>query len=244
MTHDDAAAIRQALSNGQPDPAVVTVYQRANQSFPDGAKGRVTHVDDPSVGGEYIQAAFPVPGRPRDTDELPFAPSELLTAAPPPPGSPPPPAPAPGRPARKATTRTTPAKKTAAKRTPAKRTGRKTTARTTTGRTAPAKKAAAALPPAAVAGREITITIRHGADGWTVEAVRGRRRLTRKPLPVTPGAVVAAVKLLNVEPVGKGVQEIIDAGRSQAEQQAEDARRAYEEAASVLSLFDAPGAAR
>jgi hypothetical protein len=227
MSHDDAARIGRALTSaGQPDPALVTVYLPASGSFPQGAKGRVTRVDTPSVGAEYVQVAV-------NGDELPFAPSELMTAAPSPAGTP--------APVQTPPVVRPPAAKKTVKKTPRKVPAKKTTPRNTSpGRKPPVKKTSA-VPAPVGAGRDITITIRHGSDGWTIDGTRGRRRLTRKPHPVSPGAVVAAVDLLGAEQVAAEVRDIIDIGRRHAEQQAAAARRAYDEAASVLALFDAPG---
>ena len=143
-------------------------------------------------------------------DEVPFAPAEL--GLPGRPGAKPAPAavPAPAAPAEKPVPPSRPAP--AARRRPSSR---------------PAKR----VPP-------LTVTLRFGGGGWTVEAQRGARRLGR-PAPLRPGAVSALAEHLDEDALREALVDAVESCRSVVEAQRAELRAKLEAAEAALRDYDA-----
>jgi hypothetical protein len=105
-----------------------------------------------------------------------------------------------------------------------------------------AKPAADAAGPAARPGRksapkrpaELTVTLNHEDGNWTVQAQRGAKVLV-KPTPVRASDALKMVGLLDAPAVHAVVEEIVEAARAEAEQQAERLRRELAEVEAALA---------
>jgi hypothetical protein len=140
-------------------------------------------------------------------DEVPFAPAELGIS---------------GRPAAPvaATTARTRAKATAASR----------PARANTASRSSRSSAGKRVPP-------LVVTLRFKDGGWTVEALRGARRLTRSA-PVRPGAVSALAEHLDDDALRQTLIETVDSARSVIEEQRADLRARLEATEAELRDYD------
>lgn len=106
-------------------------------------------------------------------------------------------------------------------------------------RTQPAAKAAdPAAKPARKTGSkrspELSVTLTHEDGHWTVQAHRGAKVLV-KPAPVRASDALKMVGMLDVPPVRAVVEEIVEAARVEAEQQAERLRRELAEVEAALA---------
>jgi hypothetical protein len=113
----------------------------------------------------------------------------------------------------------------------------------------PAPAAATAAPAKAVAKRRpsarpakrvppLTVTLRFGGGGWTIEAQRGARRLGR-PSPLRPGAVSALADHLDEDPLREALVEAVESCRSVVEAQRLELRAKLEAAEAALRDYDA-----
>ena len=84
----------------------------------------------------------------------------------------------------------------------------------------------------------LEVTLRHGADGWTVGAAAGARVLVR-PTPVDPAAAVAVADLLDAPAVSTLVGEIVDRARAEAEARVEGLAAQLAAAEAELQAFRA-----
>ena len=145
-------------------------------------------------------------------DEVPFAPSELgLTTRP----------------------KTAPPAKPATK-----------PATATTARPAPARPTStasrSARPSRAGKGKRVpplVVTLRFRDGGWTVEAMRGARRLA-KPAALRPGAVSAFAEHVDDDSVRGALIETVESCRSVVEQRAAGLRAELEAAEAALRAYD------
>ena len=147
-------------------------------------------------------------------DEVPFAPSELgLTTRPK------------AAPAAKAAPAPKPA--AAARPAPARLTSTSTAARSP--RPTRARKGKR-VPP-------LVVTLRFRDGGWTVEAMRGARRLA-KPAALRPGAVSAFAEHVDDDSVRGALIETVESCRSVVEQRAAGLRAELEAAEAALRAYD------
>ena len=239
LTDADVESLRARVKAGENPRVVVRV---ASAAVPAGTRGSILRIGKPSEG-EYIVVRL-------GKDEVPFAPSELAMSGRQPTA------------AKKAATakKTTATKSTqkpataaAAKKAPAKAAPPAKTA-------PPAKAAAAPAPPRpvpaprpaqksarkstkrAAAGRRtpppLVVTLRFNDGAWSVEAVRGARRLA-KPSGVRPGAVKAFADLLDEETVREALSETIESCRSVVEERAAALRAELVAAEAALKEYEA-----
>jgi hypothetical protein len=185
------------------------VVRAASAAVAAGTRGNVIRVGDPKEN-EYIVVRL-------GKDEVPFAPAELgisgRTASKAAPTSATKPAPAP-RPVAAAK----PASPAAAPARPAK--------------ARPAKTGSAKrLPP-------LTVTLRFSGGGWTVEAQRGARRLTRAAA-LRPGAVSALADHVDDESLREALVDAVESCRSVVEAQRAELRAKLEAAEAALRDYDA-----
>jgi hypothetical protein len=111
----------------------------------------------------------------------------------------------------------------------------------------PTRAVLAAVPdaggPARKPGRRavprLEVTLRHGADGWTVGAAAGARVLLVRPTPVDPAAAVAVADLLDAPAVSTLVGEIVDRARAEAEARVEGLAAQLAAAEAELQAFRA-----
>jgi hypothetical protein len=105
---------------------------------------------------------------------------------------------------------------------------------------APGKAVAKRRPGARPAKRvpPLTVTLRFGGGGWTIEAQRGARRLGR-PSPLRPGAVSALADHLDEDPLREALVEAVESCRSVVEAQRLELRAKLEAAEAALRDYDA-----
>jgi len=212
MSAADLETLRAAVEAGRKPK--ITFTAAAGQIA--GKTGQVMRLEDPNVSEEWVVVRF-------GKDELPFAPTDLQF----------PPKPAPAKvAAQKVTTieapQWTPAAPPVAEKAPE-----------------PVKTAhaAAAVPAAKPATRkssvvkrspELTITLSCEDGHWAVQAHKGAKALV-KSTPVRASEALKMVTLLDAPPVQAVVEEIVEAARVDAEQQAERLRRELAEVEAVLA---------
>ena len=240
LTDADVESLRARVKAGENPRVVVRV---ASAAVPAGTRGSILRIGKPSEG-EYIVVRL-------GKDEVPFAPSELAMSGRQPAAAKTAAAPAAKKatPAKKAATKATKsaAAPAAAKKAPAKA--------PSPAKAVPAAKAAPAPPapkPAqqrprkttkrAAAGRRtpppLVVTLRFNDGAWSVEAVRGARRLA-KPSGVRPGAVKAFADLLDEETVREALSETIESCRSVVEERAAALRAELVAAEAALKEYEA-----
>lgn len=103
---------------------------------------------------------------------------------------------------------------------------------------APARSARPARP--ARGGKRVpplVVTMRFRDGGWTVEAQRGARRLS-KPTALRPGAVSAFAEHLDDDGVRDALVETVDSCRSVVEQRAASLRAELEQAEAALRAYE------
>jgi hypothetical protein len=221
LTDDDVVLLRSRLAAGERPRVVVRV---ASAAVAAGTRGTVARLGDPK-DSEYIVVRL-------GKDEVPFAPVELGL---------------PGRPKAAA--------KTAASASTTKTSSVRSTSSTTTARKAPAAAPAApARRPAARrparssrSGRSgkrvppLVVTLRFRDGGWTVEAQRGARRLSR-PTALRPGAVSAFAEQVDDDGVRDAIIETVESCRAVVEARAENLRAELADAEDSLRAYEArPG---
>ena len=84
----------------------------------------------------------------------------------------------------------------------------------------------------------LTVTLRFSGGGWTVEAQRGARRLTR-PTALRPGAVSALADHLDDDALRDALVEAVESCRSVVEAQRAELRAKLEAAEAALRDYDA-----
>jgi hypothetical protein len=84
----------------------------------------------------------------------------------------------------------------------------------------------------------LSVTLRFSGGGWTVEAQRGARRLTR-PSVLRPGAVSALADHLDDDALREALVEAVDSCRSVVEAQRLELRAKLEAAEAALRDYDA-----
>jgi hypothetical protein len=229
LTDADVDVLRARVQAGEKPRVLV---RAASAAVPAGTRGNIVRIGKPSEG-EYVVVRL-------GKDEVPFAPSELAMTGRPGALAPPPPAKkAPA--AKKAAPATKPT--TATKPAPAAR-------KAAPAAPVPAKRPSpASKPPArsgtskrAAAGRRtpppLIVTLRFHEGEWSVEAVRGARRLA-KPSGVRPGAVKAFADLLDEETVRDALTETIESCRSVVEERAAALRAELVAAEAALKEYEA-----
>jgi len=214
MSAVDLETLRAAVGAGRKPK--VTFTAAAGQIA--GKTGQVMRLEDPSASDEWVVVRF-------GKDELPFAPTDLQF----------PPKPAPVNPApvkvaaQKVETIEAPQWTPAAPPAPEK---------SSVEPAAPKPVAAAAKPAArkSVVKRspELTITLSCEDGHWTVQAHKGAKALV-KTVPVRASEALKMVTLLDAPPVQAVVEEIVEAARLDAEQQAERLRRELAEVEAALA---------
>ena len=208
----DLDSIRESLAAGRKPKVMFT--QAAGQIA--GQVGQVVALADPQQSEEWVVVRF---GR----DELPFSPADLAIPPRRRPGWPaataPAPAPAPSVPASPTpqespmSTSTNPSPSTPPESTPPAGGRAERPAKTK-----PAKRPAKPKPQPA-----LTVTLAYTDGEWTVAAQQGSRTLA-KPYLIKPTEALKMVALLDVPGVQEAVEQILNAERAQAEQQAERLR--------------------
>jgi hypothetical protein len=190
--------LRNAVTNGRKPK--VTFTSAAGQIA--GSQGQVIRFEDPGASDEWVVVRF-------GKDELPFAPSDLELSKPQPKAKV-----APAEAPQKAETIEpppwTPAAPAAAE--PARAAAKQAEAVAASAR--PAARKAVAKRPA-----ELTVTLTCQDNQWSVQAQRGTKVLV-KALPVRASEALKMVALLDAEPVQAIVEEIVEAAREEAQQQA------------------------
>jgi hypothetical protein len=213
LTDDDVAQLRARVAAGERPRVVV---RAASAAVAAGTRGNVVRMGDPK-DSEYVVVRL-------GKDEVPFAPSELgLTTRPKA-------APA-GRPvAKAATAKPAPARSAAApKPVPAR-------APATRGARSAGSSSRKRVPP-------LVVTLRFRDGGWTVEAMRGARRLAR-PTALRPGAVSAFAEHLDDDGVRAALVETVESCRSVVEQRAAGLRAELEATEAALRAYDSRPANR
>jgi hypothetical protein len=211
LTGEDVAVLREKVAAGE-TPRVVVLA--ASASVAAGTRGSVLRLGDASES-EYVVVRL---GR----DEVPFAPSELgipgrkapVVASPPAPSRAPA-APRPSNGSRTATPRPS---------TPRAPTARAASSRAS--RTAPPRK----VPP-------LVVTLRFRDGGWTVEAQRGARRLS-KPVALRPGAVSAFAEHVDDDGIRDALVETVESCRAVVAERAAALRAELQAAESALRDYD------
>lgn len=215
----DLDSIRESLAAGRKPKVMFT--QAAGQIA--GQVGQVVELTDPEQAEEWVVVRF---GR----DELPFSPADLAI----------PPRRRPGRPAAAPPSAPPPAAGADAPSVPAPATSQETPMSTPTNPSPSPSTAAAASPPASGGERPakaratkraakpkpqpgLTVTLAYTDGEWTVAAQQGSRTLA-KPYLIKPTEALKMVALLDVPGVQEAVEQILNAERAQAEQQAERLR--------------------
>jgi len=206
----DLETLRAAVDAGRKPK--VTFTAAAGQIA--GKTGQVLRLEDPSASDEWVVVRF-------GKDELPFAPSDLQF----------PPKPAPV--------------KVAAQRVETIEPPQWTPAAPPMPENAQPEPVAAkpvAVPAAKPAARrsvvkrspELTITLSCEDGHWAVQAHKGAKALV-KTTPVRASEALKMVTLLDAPPVQAVVEEIVEAAKVEAEQQAERLRRELAEVEAALA---------
>jgi hypothetical protein len=240
LTDADVTSLRSRVQAGEKPRVIV---RTASAAVPAGTRGNVIRVGNPA-DGEFIVVGL-------GKDQVPFAPNELALSA------------RNGRvmaaptPAKKSTG-TTSARSGRARAAPPAKAAKKPTrpgpaaARATAARAAAAKSAvkvtstARKRTTAAPRGRgksrrtlpPLVVTLRFNNDQWTVEAVRGARRLA-KATPVRPGAVKAFADLVDEPTVRDALTETVESSRSVVEERAAALRAELLAAEAALKEYEA-----
>ncbi|ROT29549.1 hypothetical protein [Micromonospora sp. HM5-17] len=227
LSTEELEQIRDALANGRRPKVVFT--EAAGQIA--GQLGQVVELTDPAVSDEWVVVRF---GR----DELPFSPADLAVAPK-------------GAAARRAKAEPEPSVepvpepefKVVREPVPAPREEARVTAVETTPASAaeagpkPAKRAAKAARPKGPAG--LTVTLSYADGEWTLAATQGTKALA-KPYVIKPAEALKMVALVDVPGVQEAVEQILEAERREAEQQAERLRAELAEVeARLAELRDA-----
>jgi hypothetical protein len=219
----DLEQIRDTLGAGRKPKVMFT--EAAGQIA--GQIGQVVQLTDPELSEEWILVRF-------GKDELPFSPSDLVIAPKVPP-------------TRRANQVPSPREETSVPASPATSTvdtpdappgppllpdppapapepKADTAEPKQDGDAAPAKKTAAKkAAPKAKAPAGLTVTLQYGDGEWTVAANQGTKALAR-PYVIKPAEALKMVGMLDVPGVQEAVEEIVNAARAEAEQQAERLR--------------------
>lgn len=226
LSTEDLEQIRDALANGRRPKVVFT--EAAGQIA--GQLGQVVALTDPAESDEWVVVRF---GR----DELPFSPADLAVA---PKGA-----------ARKAKAEPEPSVepvpepefKVVREPVPAPREEARVTAVETPPAGAaeagskPAKRAAKTARPKGPAG--LTVTLSYADGEWTLGATQGAKTLA-KPYVIKPAEALRMVAMVDVPGVQEAVEQILEAERREAEQQAERLRAELAEVeARLAELRDA-----
>lgn len=105
----------------------------------------------------------------------------------------------------------------------------------------PAKRAPATKPRGARPAKRVpplTVTLRFKDGGWTVEALRGARRVAR-PTVLRPGAVSALAEHLDADPLRDAIVEAVESSRSVVEAERAELRAKLDAAEAALRDYDA-----
>lgn len=244
LTHGDVASLKARVQAGEKPRVVV---RAASAAVPAGTRGNIIRIGNPSEG-EYVVVRL-------GKDEVPFAPSELSMSGRQPAAA------ASGSPAKKTAAKKSAAKKAAPvratvkkapaakKAAPAKKASPPAAPSAAAATKAPAKKSAPARPGARKTTRgkrgaarrtppPLVVTLRFNDGGWTVEAARGARRLS-KASAVRPGAVKAFADLLDEETVRDALTETVESCRSVVEEKAASLRAELMAAEAALKEYEA-----
>jgi hypothetical protein len=242
LTDGDVGGLRARLAAGEKPRVVV---RAASAAVPAGTRGNVVRMGNPS-DGEFIVVRL---GR----DEVPFAPSELAIGprsgrpakvAPAPVAAPVPvAAPAPARAAKKAAAGRPVGAKAAKSSAPAASAGAATGKATKAATSAPSARAGRSSGTSRRTAKRkalpaLVVTLRFDDGGWTVEASRGARRVS-KASPVRPGAVKAFADLVDEPAVREALTETIESCRSVVEERAASLRAELHAAEAALKDYDA-----
>jgi hypothetical protein len=219
MSAADLERLRTAVGAGRRPKVMFTAA--AGQIA--GKTGQVTRLEDPNSSDEWVVVRF-------GKDELPFAPTDLQF----------PPKPAPAKVAAQRVETIEPPHWTPAAP-PA--TEKPATEKPATEPAAePSAPKPAAVPAARPAARrsvvkrspELTITLSCEEGHWSVQAHKGAKALV-KATPVRASEALKMVSLLDAPPVQAVVEDIVEAARVDAEQQAERLRRELAEVEAALA---------
>jgi hypothetical protein len=208
LSEPELAALRTAVDAGRKPKVMFTAA--AGQIA--GRTGQVVRLDDPGASDEWVVVRF-------GKDELPFAPSDLALPERKPAAKP---APAvPTQATEEKVQHIEPAQWTPAPvpAEPARATAKPSEAVSAATATRPTVRKAVAKRPAP----ELTVTLSCSGGQWSVAAHRGAKALV-KTVPVRASEALKMVSLLDAAPVQAVVEEIVEAARLDAEQQAERLR--------------------
>lgn len=207
MTAADLETLRTAVEAGRKPKIMFTAA--AGQIA--GKTGQVMRLEDPKASEEWVVVRF-------GKDELPFAPTDLQF----------PPKPAPAKVAAQKVETIEPAQWTPAAPAAEKPKSEPAVAAAVAPAAKPTRKAVVKRAP------ELTITLSCEDGHWAVQAHRGAKALV-KTMPVRASEALKMVALLDAEPVQAVVEEIVEAARVDAEQQAERLRRELAEVEAALA---------
>jgi hypothetical protein len=234
LSDEEVTRLREQVARGEAPRVVV---RSASAAVPAGSRGPVVRLDDPKTAAEFIVVRL-------KGDDVPFAPAELAVSKRGRPAAAAPMQPAQKRPPRKATGRSRPARTTKEAANPPVAPApapKEHPAPAPKVQPAAAPKAAKASAPAKrsrpKAPASLVVTLRFDGDAWTVEALRGGRKVG-KPVPVRAGAARAIGELIGADQVTRLVEETVDACRSEVEKRADALRAQLEAAEAELAQYD------
>lgn len=211
LTDADVAQLREKVSAGEKPRVVI---RAASAAVAAGTRGNVIRVGNPK-DGEYIVVRL-------GKDEVPFAPAELGIAGR---------VAATSKAASSAASRAAPA--AASRATPAARTSPAPSS-------PPAKRSAASKSRTSRPARRVpplAVTLRFKDGGWTVEAQRGARRVSR-PTALRPGAVSALADHLDDNQLRDAIVEAVESSRSVVEAERAALRAKLDAAEAALRDYD------
>ena len=206
LSTDELQVIRDGVAAGR-KPRVQFTETAGGQIA--GQVGQVVGLTDPAESDDWVVVRF-------GKDELPFSPADLRVA---PRGAVPRKVPAqasgPAAPARPepefVIDKPPPVPATAAQPAVAAPTP------------APAPKKASGRPARAKPAATLTVTLAYGDGEWTVAATQGAKALA-KPYVIRPAEALRMVSLIDMPGVQEAVEQIVNAERADAEQQAQRLR--------------------
>jgi hypothetical protein len=187
-----------------------------------GRTGQVIRFDDPGASDEWVVVRF-------GKDELPFAPTDLKL-------------PDPKAKAVSAAVARKPAQKVETIEPPTWTPAPAPAAESARAAAKPAAEASSPAPATRAAPRktvakrptELTVTLACQDGQWSVQAHRGAKALV-KAVPVRASDALKMVALLDAPPVQAVVEDIVEAAKAEAEQQAERLRRELAEVEAALA---------
>jgi hypothetical protein len=204
LSTDELQVIRDGVAAGR-KPRVQFTETAGGQIA--GQVGQVVGLTDPAESDDWVVVRF-------GKDELPFSPADLRVA---PRGAVPRKVPAQASGPEFEIDKPPPVPATAAQPAVAAPTPTPTPA------PAPAPKKASGRPARAKPAATLTVTLAYGDGEWTVAATQGAKALA-KPYVIRPAEALRMVSLIDMPGVQEAVEQIVNAERADAEQQAQRLR--------------------